>query len=150
MAMLMMQCAAYHLTVRWYVQVFVPPALFAMNEFQDFVDQGLSTISSCDVLLPVALSCFFGLTISFFGFASRKAVSATAYTVIGVTNKLLTILVNVLIWDKHAEGPGVVALLICIYGGYMYQQSLSKPPLQLEDADRETMKLVPSKTSQIV
>ena len=138
------------LTKCWCMQIFVPPALFAMNEYQDFVEHGLSTISSFNVLLPVSLSCFFGLTISFFGFASRKAVTATAYTVIGVTNKLLTILVNVLIWDKHAGAPGLVALLICIYGGYMYQQSVSKPSVMLEDSEGENMKIMSSKASQTV
>lgn len=73
----------------------------------------------------VSLSCVFGLLISFFGFAARKAVSATAFTVTGVVNKLLTVAINVLIWDKHASPFGLVCLLFTIVGGVLYQQSVT-------------------------
>ncbi|EPS58250.1 hypothetical protein M569_16563, partial [Genlisea aurea] len=80
------------------------------------------------VVPPVALSCIFGLSISFFGFACRKAVSATGFTVLGTVNKLLTILINLLVWDKHSNFMGTVGLLVCIGGGILYQQStVSKP-----------------------
>uniref|UniRef100_A0A0E0QI43 Sugar phosphate transporter domain-containing protein n=1 Tax=Oryza rufipogon TaxID=4529 RepID=A0A0E0QI43_ORYRU len=56
--------------------------------------------------LTVSLSCVFGLLISFFGFAARKAISATAFTVTGVVNKFFSQLQsNVMIWDKHAGSP---------------------------------------------
>ncbi|PQQ13936.1 GDP-mannose transporter GONST3 [Prunus yedoensis var. nudiflora] len=38
---------------------------------------------SLGVLLPVGLSCLFGLSISFFGFSCRRAISATGFTVLG-------------------------------------------------------------------
>ncbi|CAI5955863.1 unnamed protein product [Closterium sp. NIES-64] len=99
-------------------------------------------IFSIGTLFPVALSCIFGLTISFFGFAARKAVSATAYTVVGVTNKLLTVLINMLIWDKHAQAPGLVALLVCIFGGVLYQQSVTQTqPTKTIPADIESVPL---------
>ncbi|XP_058074606.1 GDP-fucose transporter 1 [Magnolia sinica] len=75
--------------------------------------------------VAVALSCVFGLLISFFGFAARKAISATAFTVTGVVNKFLTVVINVLIWDKHASPFGLVCLLFTIVGGVLYQQSVS-------------------------
>lgn len=71
----------------------------------------------------VGLSCLFGVAISFFGFAARKAISATAFTVTGVVNKLLTVVVNVMIWDKHASNMGLASLLVTIVGGVLYQQS---------------------------
>lgn len=74
----------------------------------------------------VGLSCLFGVAISFFGFAARKAISATAFTVTGVVNKLLTVVVNVLIWDKHASNLGLASLLVTIVGGVLYQQSTTK------------------------
>lgn len=73
----------------------------------------------------VSLSCLFGLLISFFGFACRKAISATAFTVTGVVNKFLTVAINVLIWDKHASPFGLVCLLLTIAGGVLYQQSVT-------------------------
>ncbi|KAM7509436.1 hypothetical protein LguiA_019889 [Lonicera macranthoides] len=73
----------------------------------------------------VTLSCVFGLLISFFGFAARKAVSATAFTVTGVVNKFLTVAINVLIWDKHAGPFGLFSIILTIAGGVLYQQSVT-------------------------
>ena len=50
-------------------------------------------------------------------------MSATTYTVVGVMNKMLTVTVNVLIWDKHATPAGISALCLCLIGGSLYQQS---------------------------
>lgn len=80
-----------------------------------------------EVILPVGLSCLFGLSISFFGFSCRKAISATGFTVLGIVNKLLTIVVNLVVWDKHSRVAGTVGLLICVFGGVLYQQSTTKP-----------------------
>ncbi|KAL5210280.1 hypothetical protein ABZP36_005903 [Zizania latifolia] len=101
---------------------------------------------SSDVILPVALSCLFGLSISFFGFSCRRAISATGFTVLGIVNKLLTVVINLLIWDKHASFVGTIGLLICMSGGILYQQSTTKPkPLKvesMEDNDEEQQKLL--------
>ncbi|KAJ8773671.1 hypothetical protein K2173_005917 [Erythroxylum novogranatense] len=83
---------------------------------------------STEVVLPVGLSCLFGLAISFFGFSCRKAISATGYTVLGVVNKLLTVVINLVIWDKHSKVSGTMGLLICMLGGFMYQWSTSNKP----------------------
>lgn len=79
-------------------------------------------------IFAVGLSCLFGVAISFFGFSARKAISATAFTVTGVVNKLLTVIVNVMLWDKHASNLGLGSLLITIVGGVLYQQSTTKAP----------------------
>ncbi|KAG6427204.1 hypothetical protein SASPL_111445 [Salvia splendens] len=99
------------------------------GEYAD-VFAALGSSSGADLLEPVAfsavsLSCVFGLLISFFGFAARKAISATAFTVTGVVNKFLTVAINVLIWDKHATPFGLVCLLLTIVGGVFYQQSVT-------------------------
>ncbi|KAG4113132.1 hypothetical protein ERO13_D13G203601v2 [Gossypium hirsutum] len=86
----------------------------------------------------VSLPCLFGLLISFFGFATRKAVSATAFTVTGVVNKFLTVMINVLIWDKHATPFGLVCLLFTLSGGVLYQQSVTGPPLHDSTASKQT------------
>ncbi|KAF5741964.1 GDP-mannose transporter GONST4 [Tripterygium wilfordii] len=93
-------------------------------------------------LLAVSLSCVFGLLISFFGFGARKAVSATAFTVTGVVNKFLTVVINAMIWDKHATPFGLVCLLFTLAGGVLYQQSVirggSAPPQRESTAHKET------------
>jgi hypothetical protein len=101
---------------------------------------------SFPVILPVALSCLFGLAISFFGFSCRRAISATGFTVLGIVNKLLTVMINLVIWDKHSTWVGTVGLLICMLGGVMYQQSTSKPKdakqVTVEEKEEEQLKLL--------
>lgn len=77
----------------------------------------------------LALSCVAGIGISWSGFKCQSVVTATAYTVVGVMNKLLTVLINVLIWDKHASPGGIAALCVCLGGGSLYQQA----PLRRQD-----------------
>ncbi|PIN04241.1 Nucleotide-sugar transporter VRG4/SQV-7 [Handroanthus impetiginosus] len=103
---------------------------FITGEYVD-VFGALASSSAGDLFEPVAflavsLSCLFGLLISFFGFAARKAISATAFTVTGVVNKFLTVAINVLIWDKHASPFGLLCLLLTIAGGVLYQQSVTR------------------------
>ncbi|MCO5564397.1 hypothetical protein L7F22_018058 [Adiantum nelumboides] len=92
----------------------------ALHKSERFLN--METISS------VALSCIFALAISFFGFAARRAISATAFTVTGVVNKFLTVVINVLIWDKHASPSGLFYLILTLIGGVAYQQSTTKAP----------------------
>jgi len=77
-------------------------------------------------LFWVGVSCVVGIGISWAGFWCQSLVSATTYTVVGVMNKMLTVTVNVLIWDKHATPMGIGALCVCLLGGSLYQQ----PPLR--------------------
>ncbi|CAN4087938.1 unnamed protein product [Withania somnifera] len=107
---------------------------------------------SFQVVLPVALSCLFGLAISFFGFSCRRAISATGFTVLGIVNKLLTVVINLVIWDKHSTLVGTVGLLICMFGGVMYQQSTSNKPKVVKDvnpqvAEEEQQKLLEMQSS---
>lgn len=102
---------------------------------------------SFQVVLPVGLSCLFGLAISFFGFSCRRAISATGFTVLGIVNKLLTVVINLIIWDKHSTLVGTIGLLICMIGGVMYQQSTSNKPkaveaVKAEESEEEEQKLL--------
>ncbi|KAL8217646.1 hypothetical protein R6Q57_021019 [Mikania cordata] len=103
---------------------------------------------SFEVILPVGLSCLFGLAISFFGFSCRRAISATGFTVLGIVNKLLTVVINLMVWDKHSTFIGTIGLLICMLGGVMYQQSTSsskpKPGFvkEVENIEEEQQKLL--------
>nr|XP_043626380.1 GDP-fucose transporter 1 [Erigeron canadensis] len=101
---------------------------FITGEYSDvFATVGANRGSIFEIVAftAVSLSCLFGLLISFFGFACRKAISATAFTVTGVVNKFLTVAINVLIWDKHASPFGLFCLLVTIAGGILYQQSVT-------------------------
>lgn len=71
-------------------------------------------------LSGIALSCVFGVGISFFGFAVRRKITATGFTVLGCTNKLITMVVNIMVWEHHASLGGQLCLLVCIAGGVLY------------------------------
>ncbi|GAA0144023.1 secondary carrier transporter [Lithospermum erythrorhizon] len=119
-----------------YVDVFVAVGARERNLFEPVA------------FFAVVLSCVFGLLISFFGFAARKAISATAFTVTGVVNKFLTVFINVLIWDKHATPVGLVCLLLTLSGGIMYQQSVTTPGITQSPRDSAASKLIVGKTEE--
>jgi len=69
------------------------------------------------------LGCAVGTGIGYSGWWCRSMVSATSFTLIGVMNKCLTILVNCLIWDQHANAKGIASLFLCLVGGSLYRQA---------------------------
>ena len=71
----------------------------------------------------VLFSCIVGTLIGYTGWLCRGMVSATTYTLVGVVNKFLTVLLNVFIWDKHSTAFGIVSVLICLGAGTFYQQA---------------------------
>ena len=60
---------------------------------------------------------------SYFAFLARSSVSATYFTVIGNVCKVLTVLINICIWDKHATPKGVGFLFICLLAAFFYKPS---------------------------
>lgn len=84
------------------------------------------------------LSCAVGVAISYLGWRARSLVSATCYTVLGVANKMMTVLVNVLIWDRHATPAGVLALCVCLGGASMYKQSPMRADARMHPREHAT------------
>lgn len=131
-----------------------PLELFIMGELKKIKHEisDESDWHSFQVVLPVGLSCIFGLAISFFGFSCRRAISATGFTVLGIVNKLLTVVINLVIWDKHSKLLGTVGLLICMIGGIMYQQSTSKPKpekqVEAKETEEEQQQLIEMQSSK--
>jgi GDP-mannose transporter len=129
----------------------IPITMFmgvAMNDFSK-----ASTLTySYTALSVLLLSCVMGVGISYAGFNCQvrrclqtsslelwitifcafrllqRVVSGTSYALIGIMNKMLTIIINATIWDNHASNAGIASLLLCVFGGIMYQQ----PPLVVE------------------
>ena len=76
---------------------------------------------------------FSGFTGTFIGYTSwmcRGMVSATTFSLVGVINKFLTVLMNVFIWDKHSSPAGLTAVCICLLAGSFYQQSPKRADLR--------------------
>jgi len=71
----------------------------------------------------LCVSCVIGIGISWSGWNCRSKVSATAYTLLGVVCKLVSVILNVLIWDKHASPSGMLWLLVCLVCSAAYRQA---------------------------
>ena len=69
------------------------------------------------------VSCVIGVGISYYAFLCRASVSATSFTVIGNVSKILTVVINVLIWNKHASPVGLGMLFVCLAAAALYQQA---------------------------
>jgi len=108
------------------------------TEFTEFMQsKGATTIGELIRLLPnecialVILGCIVGTGIGYSGWWCRHKVSATSYTLIGVINKCFTVIVNLMIWDKHASPAGIAGLFLCLVGGAFYKQA----PMRKSDGD---------------
>merc|ERR1711920_749286 len=69
------------------------------------------------------LSCVVGVGISWSGWNCRSKISATAYTLLGVVCKFISVQINVAIWDKHATPTGLAWLGVCLASSATYRQA---------------------------
>ena len=87
----------------------------------------------------VLLSVFLGAAMSYFAWSARSALSATSFTVVGNTCKILTIIINMSLWDKHASPFGVVCLLFCLGAAYFYKQAPMRKEKTIEQEDKQQL-----------
>ena len=103
----------------------------------------LTLLGKREVFIPVMVSCIVGVAISFFGLNTRLALTSTAFTVLGVVNKFLTVLVNTLVWSRHSSQQGIFFVTLTIVGGIMYQQftgtSSVTPPKEKEKTEQPSV-----------
>jgi hypothetical protein len=83
---------------------------------------------SFNSVVALAVSCAAGVLMSYSQFLLRGLISATSFTVVGTMCKIATVVINCLIWDKHASFEGLVALFVCLFSGMAYQQA----PLRIQ------------------
>lgn len=93
--------------------------MYSQGEF-DSLATFQFTLASKSWLL---ISCACGVAISYFAFLARAAISATYFTVVGNTCKVITVTLNILIWDKHATPEGLMSLALCLVCAYHYEQA---------------------------
>jgi GDP-mannose transporter len=78
---------------------------------------------SANGIIVLAISCVFGCAMSYFAFLARSLVSATSFTVLGTVCKLATVVINLVIWNKHASPTGLLCLSSTLFAAYFYQQA---------------------------
>lgn len=96
------------------------PYFFFLTGEDQVVDQLDFTLPALFFLL---CSCFIGLILAWSGTALRHKISATSFTVVGVTCKIVTELINWLMWEKHANEAGLMALGVCLLGSTLFVPS---------------------------
>lgn len=74
-------------------------------------------------LTSLFLSCIVGVGIAWAVWNCRNQVSATTFTLIGVVCKLISVMLNVAIWDKHASAAGIAWLFVCLLCSSAYRQA---------------------------
>ena len=89
-------------------------------------------------ILILIFSCIAGTLIGYTGWLCRGMISATSYTLVGVVNKFFTVLLNVLIWDKHSSQTGLFAVCICLTSGVFYQQAPMRDEFLLTKSSQDT------------
>lgn len=71
----------------------------------------------------ISLSCLVGAAISYLAWKARQMVSATTFTVVGVANKLLVLLANYVMWEKHATPLAILAVCLSLIGALIVQEA---------------------------
>lgn len=128
---------------------FVPMLMLAnvSNEYAGFwefywgQDSGKLPLAA---IILLAVGSFVGTGIGYSSWWCRGLVSATSFTLIGVMNKCLTVILNTFIWDAHAKPGGIACLFVCIAGGMIYQQAPMRSdqkaalPIKADDVEFES------------
>jgi len=107
----------------WYTNVLSVGPMMGLALIKDEYSNLYTLDITGPALLVLLLSCIVGTGISYAGWWCRSQLSATSYTLVGVMNKVLSILLNIAIWDKHATLTGIFFLTFCLAGGAAYKQS---------------------------
>ena len=104
---------------------FMPAFILVGHEYAEVGRAAALLQGSSRAATAVGLSCLAGIGISFTGFGLRSLITATTFTVIGVMNKLLTVLLSLMLLrrDEPASPFAILALLACIAGGTLYRQA---------------------------
>jgi hypothetical protein len=66
-------------------------------------------------------------------------ISATSFTLTGVVNKFITVLLNATLWNKHSSYLGMAAVCGCLVAGSFYEQA------PMRDAIKPVTATVPKK-----
>ncbi len=101
----------------------IPPTIVLGLIMGDHRTLGRVNLLAGDALWTGILSCIIGIGIGYTGWLCRAKVSATTYTLVGVLNKLATVLLSALIWESSTSTLGMLSLLLTIVGGALYEQS---------------------------
>ena len=80
-------------------------------------------------LVALAASAAGGALLSVLAWHVRSGLSATTFSVLAVTNKLVTVGANAVVWSgERASATGVLCLLCCLGSAALYQEAPMRTP----------------------
>jgi len=101
----------------------IPPTMILGMTLGDFDKWSRGGVEVSDpAVLWVGLSCIVGIAIGYTGWASRDMLSATSYTLVGVVNKLISVMISVTFINTGASMGGIAALMVCLIASTQYSQ----------------------------
>jgi GDP-mannose transporter len=106
---------------------------FDLPAWRSLADAATRTGTDMTSLSAVAVSCAIGIGMSYFTMECRRALSATAFTVVGNACKVLSVLLSILVWQRASSVVGTAALFVCLTMAALYKQ----PPLRQMPAGTE-------------
>ena len=71
----------------------------------------------------LTLGYIVGTSIGWSAWWCHTKILATSFTLIGVMNKCMTVLLNLLIWDQHATPMVIASLSLCLAWGVIYKHA---------------------------
>lgn len=84
----------------------------------------LAAAAAPAAVFPIFLSCMLGISVSYFQLNVRKAISSTAFTVLGVSNKFLTVVLNHFFMESQREARSILSVILAIIGAVIFQQTV--------------------------
>jgi solute carrier family 35 len=78
------------------------------------------TLSDCSIVFA---SCLIGVGVAHSSYVMRSACSATLSAVVGIVCKIITVVINIYLWDKHASPTELFFLAIGLLAGFFYEQA---------------------------
>jgi hypothetical protein len=99
-----------------------PLASICAGEFTVFHPQTYIDAVSPEAALPLSVACLAGVAISFFQMNVRNAITATAFMMLGVSNKLLTLFLNKICLQGKSSIMGTIGILLALFSCVGWQQ----------------------------
>ena len=104
--------------------------IIVMLVSQEYNTIDLEAILTWKPIALVTLTCFLGMGMSTFSYRLRAMVSSTYMAIIGNMCKVITVIINFFLWDKHANLYGLCFLGLCLVCAYFYQQAPRREDVQ--------------------
>lgn len=95
------------------------------------------------IMSLLLLSCIVGTGIAYAGWRCRSLISPASYTLVGVVNKLFTIVLSMVITGDGASWQGLACLIFSICGSAFYKQA----PMRVTKDTPPTQEIEPLKNA---